>query len=35
MRSVDGLTASYGEERVNGERECEGGEKVKVYVSKK
>ena len=35
MRSADGLAAVYGEERVNGEKEREGGEKVKVYVSKK
>ena len=30
-----GSTVVYGEERVNGEREREGGERVKVYISKK
>ena len=30
-----GLVAAYGEERVNGERAREGGERVKVYISEK
>ena len=30
-----GSAVAYGEERVNGEREREGGERVKVYISEK